>query len=192
MIAIRKSEATKEKIYNSAVKLIGQRAFEDISVKDIAEEAGVNIAAINYYFQTKENLFQSALGHYRLLMANLMVKLDDDSKTPEARMKSYCYGFCENLIKYPGIEKNMLGRAISETDLVPSAQKFTKDLSEKFKQNIKEATGIEDDALISFKFLRIFSSLIYTFMLKHYGPSVFNMEYKQSITKFIDMLIDDL
>lgn len=193
MIIIQQRElSTKEKIYNAAVKLIGQRAFEEISVKDIAVEADVNNAAINYYFQTKENLFQTALGHYRELMSELMKKLDDELELPKDRMRKYCYDFYETLITYPGIEKNMLGRAISEGSLLPNAQEFTRNLSEKFKKNISEVTGIEDNMVLSFKFLRIFSSLMYTFMLKNYGPSVFNMEYKQFIRQFIDMLIDDL
>jgi TetR/AcrR family transcriptional regulator, regulator of cefoperazone and chloramphenicol sensitivity len=184
--------ATKEKIYNAAVKLMGQRAIKDISVKEIAIEADVNIAAISYYFQSKENLFQIALSHYQLLMSELMKMLDDQSILPRDRMKNYCYVFCENLIIYPGIEKNMLRRAISEVNIVPSAQEFTKILYGKFRKNIQEATELEDEGVITFKFLRVFSSLMYTFMLKSYGPHVFGMEYKHTIRSFIDMLIDDL
>lgn len=192
-ILIQKNKlSTKEKIYDATVKLIGLRAFEEISVKDVANEANVNIAAINYYYQTKENLFKIALGHYRLLMDELSKILDCETKLPKDKMKEYCYAFCETLTMYPGIEKNMLGRAISEESLIPDANEFTRRLYEKFEENIKKATGIEDNVVISFKFLRIFSSLMYTFMLKHYGKGVFNMEYKQFIKPFVDMLIDEL
>jgi len=48
---------TKEKILHTARALFASKGFEGASVRQIASEAGVNIAAVNYHFVSKEKLF---------------------------------------------------------------------------------------------------------------------------------------
>lgn len=52
---------TKETILFNAMKLFGQKGFEGTSVREIAKEAGVNLAMINYYFGSKEKLFENVV-----------------------------------------------------------------------------------------------------------------------------------
>ena len=47
----------KETIIESAIKLFSTKGFEGTSVREIASDAGVNVAMINYYFESKEKLF---------------------------------------------------------------------------------------------------------------------------------------
>lgn len=51
----------KEVIIESAIKLFGTKGFEGTSVREIATEASVNVAMINYYFGSKEKLFESVV-----------------------------------------------------------------------------------------------------------------------------------
>lgn len=46
------------KIIDSAKKIFIEKGYEGTSIRDIATEAEVNIAMVNYYFRSKENLFQ--------------------------------------------------------------------------------------------------------------------------------------
>ncbi len=48
---------TKNKILMAARELFAVKGFEGASVRDIAGVAGVNIAAVNYHFTSKEKLF---------------------------------------------------------------------------------------------------------------------------------------
>lgn len=52
---------TKEKILTAARKLFALKGYEGASVREIAKEGGVNIAALNYHFQGKLNLFHEVL-----------------------------------------------------------------------------------------------------------------------------------
>jgi AcrR family transcriptional regulator len=54
----------KEIIIQSAIELFGAKGFEGTSVREIAAAANVNVAMINYYFGSKEKLFES-LVEYR-------------------------------------------------------------------------------------------------------------------------------
>ncbi len=55
--------AKKEIIIESALKLFSTKGFEGTSVREIAAEAGVNVAMISYYFGSKEKLFESVVEH---------------------------------------------------------------------------------------------------------------------------------
>lgn len=52
---------TKEKILKAASMLFADKGFEGTSVREIARSAEVNVASVNYYFSSKENLFQEIL-----------------------------------------------------------------------------------------------------------------------------------
>ena len=59
---------TRDKIMDVASGLFAQRGFPGTSVRDIARAAEVNLASINYHFETKENLLFEILkcGHQQL------------------------------------------------------------------------------------------------------------------------------
>lgn len=52
---------TKEKILLAACRLFAQRGFDGVTHRELASEAGVNSALINYYFRSKELLFEQVL-----------------------------------------------------------------------------------------------------------------------------------
>ncbi len=52
---------TKTKILDAAEKLFGQKGFDATSLRDITTEADVNLAAVNYHFQSKESLIEATL-----------------------------------------------------------------------------------------------------------------------------------
>ena len=52
------------KIIETAERLFADNSYDGTSVRDIAEEAGINVAMISYYFGSKEKLLE-ALFSYR-------------------------------------------------------------------------------------------------------------------------------
>ena len=52
---------TKTRILNAAEKLFGQNGFDGTSLRDITTEAQVNLAAVNYHFQTKDSLIDAVI-----------------------------------------------------------------------------------------------------------------------------------
>jgi AcrR family transcriptional regulator len=52
---------TKTRILNAAEKLFGQNGFDATSLRDITTEAQVNLAAVNYHFQSKESLIDAVI-----------------------------------------------------------------------------------------------------------------------------------
>src|ERR1044071_4696405 len=50
---------TKTRILDAAEKLFGMNGFDGTSLREITTEADVNLAAINYHFQSKDSLIDS-------------------------------------------------------------------------------------------------------------------------------------
>ena len=51
------TRTTKEKILIAANELFAKNGFSGASIREIATMANVNLAAINYHFKNKENLY---------------------------------------------------------------------------------------------------------------------------------------
>ena len=49
---------TEDKIKEAARKVFMQKGYAATRTRDIAEEAGINLALLNYYYRSKEKLFQ--------------------------------------------------------------------------------------------------------------------------------------
>jgi len=56
-----KSSLTKERILGAAEELFMEHGFEATSLRQITAAAKVNLAAVNYHFGSKEELFQAVL-----------------------------------------------------------------------------------------------------------------------------------
>lgn len=79
---------TAARILDSALQLFAARGFDAVTVRDIAEHAGANPAAISYYFGAKEQLIQQAIRSViRPLNALRLSALDDVfARKPKSRI----------------------------------------------------------------------------------------------------------
>ncbi len=66
----------QSQIIETAERLFSQKGFDGASVRDIAEEAGVNVAMISYYFGSKEKLleaiFEAKIGKVQIRVEELL------------------------------------------------------------------------------------------------------------------------
>jgi AcrR family transcriptional regulator len=52
---------TKTRILDAAEKLFGEKGFDATSLRDITTGANVNLAAVNYHFQSKDSLIEAVI-----------------------------------------------------------------------------------------------------------------------------------
>lgn len=60
--SIVEDHSTEDKIKAAARKVFTQKGYAAARTRDIAEEAGINLALLNYYFRSKEKLFDIVMG----------------------------------------------------------------------------------------------------------------------------------
>ena len=82
---------TKDMILKVAAELFAKKGFVKTSIREICKEANVNVAAINYHFGNKENLYVKVLIYWKDI-AFEKFPLDlcfDESIAPEKRLKHF-------------------------------------------------------------------------------------------------------
>ena len=57
----RKSRDAKEKLLEAGTALFAEKGFAGVSIRELAETAGVNSAMISYYFGGKEGLYEAVI-----------------------------------------------------------------------------------------------------------------------------------
>lgn len=52
---------TKDRLLDAAEQLFASKNFSDVSIRELAAAADVNVAAVNYHFQGKDNLYREVI-----------------------------------------------------------------------------------------------------------------------------------
>lgn len=102
-------------IINTAEKLFSVTGFDGTSVRDIANEAGINVAMISYYFGSKEKLmeavFEQKTNKIRIKVENL---LQDDKLTALEKMYVLIDDYVDRFISQQEFHKIMLREQMIE------------------------------------------------------------------------------
>lgn len=97
-----KDISTEERIKVAARKVFHQKGFAGTRTRDIAEEAGINHAMLNYYFRSKEKLFEMVMMETMAQFfkgVNLM--LNDESTSLDEKIDLIVSNYVDLLLKEP-------------------------------------------------------------------------------------------
>ena len=100
----QKEASTEERIKEAARKLFTQKGFAATRTRDIAEEAGLNLALLNYYFRSKQKLFDIIMGeNFRQFIQGISVNFLDDKLTIDQRVERLVTAYIDFLTKFPDL-----------------------------------------------------------------------------------------
>ncbi|MBS7525579.1 TetR/AcrR family transcriptional regulator [Fusibacter paucivorans] len=145
----KKAIATKKRIYECGVKLMHEKGFGEITISEIAKEAGISVGTYYYYFDSKTDLFKeifsrvddffmtwvkepmqsdsyseriiSFFEHYAKLVEDDGITTIRKLYTPENKMFTVEGQFMQNVLKEV-IEE---GQRSGELNTLYSAQRYT-------------------------------------------------------------------
>ncbi len=82
---------TREKILSAAVDVFVKHGFNNTTIREICQEAGVNVAAVNYHFGGKDNLYVAVCKHVLGLSGNVELRGFDIDQTapPEEQLRLF-------------------------------------------------------------------------------------------------------
>lgn len=93
----------KDKILKEAQKLFITNGFKGTSVRDIAKASGTNVAMVNYYFQSKYNLFEIIFEDaLDVLTKRIFATITSDLPFFEL-IETWIHTYYEILFEYPQI-----------------------------------------------------------------------------------------
>jgi AcrR family transcriptional regulator len=97
-------EDTEQKIKEAARKLFTQKGFAATRTRDIAEEAGINLALLNYYFRSKQKLFDLVMmENFRQFLQGIKVTFLDENMTIAERVEQIVPAYIDFLTNFPDL-----------------------------------------------------------------------------------------
>src|SRR5512137_2106207 len=93
----------RDQILDRTIYLMGKAGTTDVPVRAIAREAGVNVAAVNYYFSSKEQMLAQMAERFTRGFEEVMRLLDAPDLPPEKRLRRWSAEVMRYLADYPGV-----------------------------------------------------------------------------------------
>src|ERR1700739_4991345 len=100
----KKIDGAEEKIISAARKLFTEKGFDAVKTRDIAAEAGINLALLNYYFRSKEKLFEIVMiENFERFIEQLIPVLSDEGSSIDEIVTHATARYIEMLRKNPDL-----------------------------------------------------------------------------------------
>jgi AcrR family transcriptional regulator len=85
LLNLRRAQLTK-----AAYKVVAQKGYNDFTIKDIAEEAGLSTGLVHYYFKNKEELLFTLLKEMNSNLRYNLKKALTELTEPKDKMMAFC------------------------------------------------------------------------------------------------------
>jgi AcrR family transcriptional regulator len=99
-----KDISTEEKIKNAARVVFHKKGYAAARTRDIAEEAGINLALLNYYYRSKEKLFNIVMLETFQSFFNSIFRIFNDLNTSlDEKIERFASHYIDLLFQEPEI-----------------------------------------------------------------------------------------
>lgn len=96
--------STEEKIKKAARSIFHKKGFAAARTRDIAEEAGINLALLNYYFRSKEKLFNLVmLETFQNFFESISQVFNNPDSSLEEKIEEFASNYIDLLFQEPEI-----------------------------------------------------------------------------------------
>lgn len=95
----QKSKETKERIFQAAKRILQKKGYEELSIKNICEEAGVSNGSFYHHFKTKDDLLSYYIEDQPQVNPDLLELPHDIEEAKQTIIKVYLnyVAYCEEL-----------------------------------------------------------------------------------------------
>jgi len=189
--------STKERIIRVTMDMIAEEGLQNITIRKIAARAGVNVAAVNYHFGSKDVLINEALRNVIDQLKSAFEYLKTEGQDEKAKLYTFVSSFIGIVVEYPDILKNMVRHAINDHPLNVQEEYLAFIRHEGFaliKETIGKITPGLDDQVLSLKALNLVSGLNFPILMGEHlkellGIDLYNEEMRKA---YITILVDNI
>jgi AcrR family transcriptional regulator len=169
----KRGESAEEKIKEAARNVFTRKGFAATRTRDIAEEAGINLALLNYYFRSKEKLFEIIfLEKMQKFFGFIGPIIYHDTSSLEVKIEGIITVYVEMLLENPDIPFFILGESRNNPAIVLNAMPKKDFLKNSvFIQQLREKKPDQDP---------------YQFLLSMLGMTIFPFLMKPVFQKITD------
>lgn len=194
-----KDASTEEKIKEAARTVFTQKGYSATRTRDIAEEAGINLALLNYYFRSKEKLFELVMAEKVTKLFGVIAPIVNNSNTTiEEKVVLIVDAYITMLKQNPGLPLFVLSEIRNNPEYFGNRMQAGKLLTESFF--VKQLTERKPDVHPIHFIMNILSMSIFPFIAKPVLESagvmtsnqmeIFVEERKTFIVKWFKAMID--
>ncbi len=113
-----KTASTEEKIKEAARHVFTKKGFAATRTRDIAEEAGINLALLNYYFRSKEKLFGIIMEERMMQFFGLITPVvNDASSSLDSKIEMIVSYYVDMLLENPDLPLFIMSELRHDSDL---------------------------------------------------------------------------
>jgi TetR/AcrR family transcriptional regulator, regulator of cefoperazone and chloramphenicol sensitivity len=139
-------EDTRQRILNAAGEVFAEHGFEGATIRTITERADVNVAAVNYHFRDKAELYNRVVVDACSARAAQRDAMAQATDSPEERLRSLIARFLEYMLTpdRPDWKRRLMAREMANptTALDELVEKNIRPLREEFLlPTLRELTG---------------------------------------------------
>lgn len=119
------SDDKKLCILNCAISLFARLGFSGVSIRQIAEKSGCNLAAISYYFGGKEKLYSECLNvldPQKLEKICSVLNSPQDREDMEQKLTQFCSEFCLIVHDYSQIVRIFINQLNANESYSPNLE----------------------------------------------------------------------
>lgn len=165
-----KDTSTETRIKEAARTVFYKKGFAATRTRDIAEEAGINLALLNYYFRSKAKLFEIIMMETLSgFVQNMLVVLNDEKTTLEKKITEIASRYIDLIIKEPEIPTFIVTEIRSNPDLLlkklPIKQIITKSVFFKQHRQAVDAGKITEPNPLHF-LMNLIGLVVFPFIAK--------------------------
>ncbi|ESU20356.1 TetR family transcriptional regulator [Flavobacterium enshiense DK69] len=131
---------TEEKIIAAARKVFLSKGFSGTRTRDIAEEAGINLALLNYYFRSKQKLFELVMQEkIQKLLGSLLPIFNNNATSLEDKIALIVDNYIEILSESPDLPIFVLNEIRKKNfQIVPKSDLGTVIMQSSFIKQLQE------------------------------------------------------
>ncbi len=98
----------KQHIINAAIELFAEKGFEGSSIRELAAKAHVNVAMVNYYFGSKDKLFETIVEYRASFMRGKLDEIEADKNLTEIeKIDAIIEHYVEKIFSQPSFHRVM-------------------------------------------------------------------------------------
>lgn len=178
--------STEERIIAAAKKIFTQKGYSATKVRDIAAEADINLSLVNYYFRSKEKLFELIMTeNIEKLFHKIGPVLNDEKTSLREKVSFIVEHYINMLIENPDLPVFIVNEVMSGSNKIPAITSK----KELIRQSnfYKQVWKLREEGRISYHPLQFMMNLLGMLVMPFLGRNLF-MELGVSKREF-DKLI---
>ncbi|WPV01567.1 TetR family transcriptional regulator [Mucilaginibacter sp. cycad4] len=165
--------STEEKILATAKKIFTQKGYEATKVRDIAAEADINLSLVNYYFRSKEKLFEHIMvDNINKLFEKVGPVLNDEKSSLQQKISFIAEHYIDLLLENPDLPRFVVNEVLSGSNKIEA-------ISSKralFQQShfAKQIFALQAEGKIKFEPVQVMMNLMGMLIFPFLGQKLFN------------------